>query len=511
MSTSSTSGAAEPPGRAEASGTGRQLPLPRWDNSWRVLTDGTVRGGSTVPPPRRVLLHIVVSALVVLMIVVVAGLSATRHAAEDEGLRDAAARTDLLAVNVVVPALEADLWSPRQWRRDEATNRLRRALILAAGSEEVASIKVWDPDGTILCSDDRSLIGRRYDLPASTRVDLSDPRSRSAVTDLARPEHANLRRWGRLLEVYRPVVGPENRTVLVETYSTYDSVEKRTNELWRGFAALTALSLVALLALLLPLIWRIVRRARSEREELLQRSVDASLDERRRIAGDLHDGVIQVLAAATVSMDDLACRARGHGAADVDDDLRTLATEVRGTVHEQRALLVDLYPPSLAEEGLRRALEHLAEPLRADGVDATVDIKDSAAAALDLPRQELAHRIVQEVLRNVAAHARASAAWVRLWQEHDRVLVEVSDNGVGFDPDRAIDPATGHIGTRVVIDLARDAGARLALRTAPGAGTAWLLEFDLTSPRTPRSAGHGGRRGWRGWRGWPAAQPGGLS
>ncbi|MGL5860235.1 MAG: sensor histidine kinase, partial [Phycicoccus sp.] len=413
--------------------------------------------------------------------------------------------TDLLAVNVVVPALEADLWSPRQWRRDRATNRLHRALILAAGSEEVASIKVWDPDGTILCSDDRSLIGRRYDLPADLQVDLGDPRGRSAVTDLTRPEHANLRRWDRLLEVYRPVVGPENRTVLVEAYSTYDSVEKRTDELWRGFAALITLSLVALLTLLLPLVWRIVRRARSEREELLQRSVDASLDERRRFAGDLHDGVIQVLAAATVSMDDLARRARSHGAADVGDDLRTLSTEVRGTVHEQRSLLVDLYPPSIAEEGLQRALEHLAEPLRADGVEVAVDVELSAGSALDLPRQELAHRIVHEALRNVAAHAQAAAARVQIWQEYDRVLVEVSDDGVGFDADRLVDPATGHIGTRVIVDLARDAGARLALRTAPGAGTTWLLEFHLSGARMPRSAGRDD------WRGAPAAQAGGLS
>ncbi|MGL5927584.1 MAG: sensor histidine kinase [Dermatophilaceae bacterium] len=506
MSTSSTSGPAESPGGADPSGLDSRLPLAQRDDTWRVLTDSAARAGLTVPPPRRVLLQIVVSALIVLVVVVVAGLSATRRAAEDEGLLDATSRTDLLAVNVVVPALEPDLWATQQWRRDKATNRLRRALILAAGSEEVVSIKVWDPDGTILCSDDRSLIGRRYELPANTRVDLDDPRARSAVTDLSRPEHANLRRWDRLLEVYRPVVGPENRTVLVETYSTYESVDERTDELWRGFAALITLSLVALLALLLPLVWRIVRRARSEREELLQRSVDASLDERRRIAGDLHDGVIQVLAAATVSMDDLEHRARGHGAADVGDDLRTLATEVRGTVHEQRSLLVDLYPPSLADEGLCRALEHLAETVRADGVDVTVDVEAAAGAALDLPRQELVHRIVHEALRNVAAHAQAATARVRLWQEDGRVLVEVSDDGVGFDADRVVDPATGHIGTRVIVDLARDAGARLALRTAPGAGTAWLLELDPSTARTPWWS-----LGWSSWRGTSTAQAGGLS
>ncbi|MGL5863378.1 MAG: hypothetical protein ACRCY9_19215, partial [Phycicoccus sp.] len=87
------------PDRDGRSDVDRRLSLSARDDSWRVLTDGATRADVGVPPPRRVLLQIVVSALVVLVVVVVAGLSATRRAAEDQGLRDATERTDLLAVN----------------------------------------------------------------------------------------------------------------------------------------------------------------------------------------------------------------------------------------------------------------------------------------------------------------------------------------------------------------------------------------------------------------------------
>jgi hypothetical protein len=113
------------------------------------------------------------------------------------------------------------------------------------------------------------------------------------VSNLDRPENKFERGRGKLLEVYRPVWTPAGQPLLFETYSPYQQVTQRAGQLWRGFAGITISGLLIMVALLLPILWRLLNRisgAQRQREVLLQRAVDASEEERRRIAGTLHDG-----------------------------------------------------------------------------------------------------------------------------------------------------------------------------------------------------------------------------
>ncbi|MGL5911282.1 MAG: sensor histidine kinase [Phycicoccus sp.] len=458
----------------------------RAGGTWRTLTDEpAVRVGEPLTT-WRLLVRVVVSALVVLAVVGTAGGWAIRQAAEREGLRETEVRADQITLDVVRPNLTRDLWSGDEKVRDVASERLRAVMVEVIDGGLVTSVKIWDPDGTVLAADDPSLVGRRFTQPAGLGLALEGDGIGSIVVDGDELEHSRLGDEP-LLEVFRVIEAPEGRTAFVEVHSPYDSVDRRTAELWRVFAGLAAASLVVLAAILLPLVWTILQRARREREALLQRSVDASLDERRRIAGDLHDGIVQTLAATTVSMDDLAGQADRHGADGLSRNLRLLATTMRTSLGSQRSLLLDLYPPVLGEDGLERALDDLVAPLRVAGTETDLDVDTAAVAALDGAGQELVRRIAQETLRNVVRHAQATTAGLRLRQIDDRVALEVWDDGVGFDPARLAAPASGHLGTRVIVDLAREAGAVLALRTAPGEGTTWRLDL--------RPAVHGGERG----------------
>jgi signal transduction histidine kinase len=300
------------------------------------------------------------------------------------------------------------------------------------------------------------------------------------VSDLQRPENRFERGRGKLLEVYRPVWTPSGQPLLFETYSPYLQVTQRTGQLWRGFAGITISSLLILVALLLPILWRLLNRlsrAQSQREVLLQRAVDASEQERRRIAGTLHDGPVQELAATSFTVAGAAERAAGSGQPELAEMLATAAGAVRASIRGLRSLLVDIYPPSLSTAGLVPALTDLTEVLAARSIATHLDLAEDAAARLAPDRQQLMFRIARECLRNAARHAGARNVGVRLFRQEHATVLEISDDGTGFDPAPVLgNPEDGHFGLRILTDVAASAGADLFLATAPGAGCRWRLE-----------------------------------
>jgi two-component system NarL family sensor kinase len=273
---------------------------------------------------------------------------------------------------------------------------------------------------------------------------------------------------------------PGNAPLLFETYSPYGAVTASTGRLWRGFTGLLVATLLLLLLLLLPVLWRVqdrIRRVQAERESLLRRAVDASEDERRRIAGTLHDGVVQELAAASFGLAGGIERAEREGSRGLADQLREAAGTVRVSIGGLRSLLVDIYPPSLASSGLVVALQDLAGPLRARAIDVRLDLPAAYPHQLDPDGERLVFRVAHECLANVAKHAVASRVDVRLYREDDDVVLDILDDGVGFATSALIAGAPGHLGVRVMTDLADEAGATLAVASAPEEGTWWQLRI----------------------------------
>ncbi|MGY1637434.1 sensor histidine kinase [Geodermatophilus sp. SYSU D00742] len=461
-----------------ATGTAASVAAPPPPAEWVPLVHGTP---SARPPRtssvRRVVGRFVVANLAAVVLLLGGGVWAGVEAAEDEALADARRTTDLLAAVLVEPHIQAGLLAgdPSTLQEFDAHTHERLAAV------GVVRVKIWTADGRIVYSDEPRLIGRTHPLDDDDQQALRDGVTRAEVSDLSRPENRFERSFGQLLEVYRQIDGPAGQPLLLETYSVYEEATSRQFEIWWEFAPISVAVVLTLLAVQLPLAHRMVTQLRAtqrERELLQARALDASTEERRRIAGSLHDGIVQDVSASALlvarAADELRAPAACARSQPVAEVLGQAAGALRESVGSLRSLLVEIHPPDLARSGLPMALADLADRLRPRGVDVRVHVADDldpppAAAALVL-------RTVQEGLRNVAKHSRARHVDVTVEQRPGRLLCEVTDDGVGFQAAPDPDGRGGRLGLRLLADLAAAEGASLSLRTAPGAGTGLRLE-----------------------------------
>jgi two-component system, NarL family, sensor kinase len=296
------------------------------------------------------------------------------------------------------------------------------------------------------------------------------------VSDLERPENRFERGGGRLVEVYMPLTGPTGEKVLLEAYHPASNIEANGHRIWRSLLPVLFALLAALAIAQLPLAWALARRVRAQerdRARLRRAGEDALESERRRIAAELHDGVVQDLAGVAYDLqataDHLGPSAH-NGNAELAVVLRRGAGVCRGSMRALRALLVDLYPSERREEGLDAAVEALARPLRERGVDVAVDLE--VEHRLASPTAELVYRAVQESLRNVERHAAARTARVALREEDSAVTLVVEDDGRGMTGDNLREQhAAGHMGLALLADGVAARGGSLSIESEPGTGT----------------------------------------
>lgn len=215
-----------------------------------------------------------------------------------------------------------------------------------------------------------------------------------------------------------------------------------------------------------------LRRLETERRRLLDRTVEATEDERRRIAAELHDGPIQHLAAIVFRLESLRTGlTRGEVPGDMAASVADTQDDLREEVVELRRLITQLRPPVLDHLGLEDALREHLESVRLDsGLDFTIQLglKDR----LDPDLETVAYRVSQEALTNVVKHAGARHVWVLLEERDDIVVLEIGDDGVGFHPERrSALGADGHVGLIAMRERVEGAGGTWALSSGPGEGT----------------------------------------
>jgi signal transduction histidine kinase len=449
-----------------------QVARPPW---LPVAADSSERSDERTLSSRRVFTQVIAAALAVLAAVALTGVAASRRLAEAEAVNDAAKTANLLADAVGQPAMSEALLTGDA-AAVAAMDKVVRQRVLGPS---IVRVKIWDPTGRILYSDAPSLIGQRFPLGAEERDVLAHPQTRADVSDLTAPENRLEKDRGKLLEVYRPIWTPSGKPVLFEIYAPYEEVTARTGQLWRGFAGVTLTSLLLLVVLLMPILWRLLnqlKRSQTHREALLQRAVEASTEERRRIAGALHDGVVQDLAGASFAVAGGAERALALGQPALAEELRLASGTVRASIGGLRTLLLDIYPPSLASAGLTAALTDLASTLRSRGTAVTLEV--APVAGLEATGERLIFRVARECLHNIAKHASARTVVVRLEQSERHTVMEITDDGIGFDAAALLaHPDEGHFGLRVLGDVVAEAGGELFLSSAPGAGTRWQLRI----------------------------------
>jgi signal transduction histidine kinase len=202
---------------------------------------------------------------------------------------------------------------------------------------------------------------------------------------------------------------------------------------------------------------------------LYERSRELSIvEERQRIARELHDAVTQKLFSLRLTADaaaTLAVRDPGRAAQELGT-VRRLAAEV---ADELRAIVVGLRPVDLAGDGLDVALRKQAELLdRVHG--AVVRFAGESIPRLGAAAEQAAYRIAQEALHNALRHGTPSTVEIRLSVSGGMVRLEVADDGKGFDP-TVSGGAGARLGLASMRDRARTTGGRLEVRSAPGGGT----------------------------------------
>lgn len=201
----------------------------------------------------------------------------------------------------------------------------------------------------------------------------------------------------------------------------------------------------------------------------------AVLEERERIGMDLHDGIIQSIYGVGLAIENI-----GHY---VDEDpskakdrLKHVTDSLNAVIRDLRAYILDLRPRQMEGENLINGLKRLAAEYRANTLtSATVNGAKARLDSLPQTHSMALFHICQESLANVAKHAAAKRVSVNVWTTDERVVMEIRDNGKGFDPDK-MSKSIGH-GLANMQTRVRAVGGEVDISSAPGEGTtilAWV-------------------------------------
>ena len=459
------------------------LPTPPEPPSSTACFDASERGTRESrragPPPTTfsAVGRFIAGSLVAIAVVVVGAFFALRPIAIEEAERHTREQVQILGGLVETAGLSDGLLR----ERPAALARLDNLVLSQILSESVMRVKVWSVDGRILYSDQPALIGERYDLGPEERRLFREGGADAELSQLSRPENRYERQEGKLLEAYTPIRTPtaprccsryitaSDRSARAET-ACCGRLPRRCWSAWWSCSSSRFPS---------PGPWPIAsQRGHRDRERLLANAVDASAQERPRIASDLHDGVVQDLAGVAFGLAPLAEDADRRGASREASALRKSIARLRQGIRGLRTLLVEIHPPKLETTGLEAALNDLLSPLEAEGVATEVNVEDDPPAGPGL--DPLIYRTANEAIRNVRAHSGATEVRVSVTRpEPGRVRLLVEDNGRGFsDSAREERAAEGHLGLSLLEGLVSETGGTLTVESDPGQGTT----VELTVP-----------------------------
>ena len=222
---------------------------------------------------------------------------------------------------------------------------------------------------------------------------------------------------------------------------------------------------------------RVEERTRGIEQRLVATAHDtAVLEERQRLARDLHDSVTQALYSVTLHAQGARRLLASGEVAIATDALRALQDTAQEALDEMRLLIFDLRPPILEQVGLVAALQARLNAVEGRANLQTKLIVDGVG---DLPAfvEQALYRIAQEALNNALKHAHAQRISVQLRQVQTRVVLEIIDDGVGFDPAAARE--NGGLGLRGIAERVAQLGGTLSLQSAPEVGTQLRVEVAL--------------------------------
>lgn len=419
------------------------------------------------------------------------------RAARDEAMSEARNTTQMLAQSVIGPEMPPELVHLRSENLqqyfgiiDSFDRQVRKRLI---ETDRPFLINIWSSDGRLIYSSKievllEDLDSLHLELDDEQRDILENGGVGSEIADPARPEDRAAAGTDGMMRIYTRFItakpGKEStpealsgakQPVLFEAYFPLTELSERQSEIFDSFRWITIGGLgllIVLTTLILVGLTRELRRAAAERERLLRTAMEASDAERRRIARDLHDSVVQDLAGTAFAVTAIARSpsTEPDSASTLDD----AGTALRSSLKSLRSLLAEIHPPDLTAVELPAALADLLAPAGAAGIQASVSVEGVEQATEH--QVALLWRVAQEAVRNAIRHSTASTLAVTVRGDGSRIVLEVVDDGVGFDP--MAPRATDHYGLRGLRSLVTESGGALEVRSAPGEGTIVHMELE---------------------------------
>lgn len=245
-------------------------------------------------------------------------------------------------------------------------------------------------------------------------------------------------------------------TMRAELASSVESIQRHNIELEQRVALRT----------------RQIRLSQRKVESLLKRIISSQEEERKRIARELHDQVLQDVSAFLINLD--LCKATGGAALDASriDDMRPIVLK---TIDDMHHIIQNLRPTTLDDLGLDAAIMWLVDRhLKDKGIVPFVTINHPEQTRFDPLIEITLFRIVQECVANIARHARAENVFIALRADGRSVAIDIEDDGEGFDPQELMqhaDEGMRGIGILGMKERAALLDGRLTVCSAPGQGT----------------------------------------
>ena len=390
----------------------------------------------------------------------------------------------------------------------EVHRALDRIFVDGTLRDKVLGFKLWAPDGRIVYSADHGQIGHRYPLEGL----LAEAFNGKVQSRIENPEQwaepdAPLRSGERQLEIYVPVRrDPGGRVVAVAEFDhSMESLDADITSAQRRGWALTAVCALAIYALMYGRVRQasntILNQQRTLRQHVQQ--LRAAVEDNRhmrerlseagaqttalneqflnRIAADLHDGPAQELAYALLRFDDLviACDGCLSGGGGGRRELGSINDALGKSLEELRAIAAGLGVPGVDDLTLAETAQRaLRDAERQSGCAAAADI-DSTLGAASLALKITIYRVIRESVGNACRYAGPAATQVRVQRCGEDVLVEIRDEGAGFDPAAAL--ASGRLGLLFMRERVRLAGGVFEINSAPGRGTTIRARIPLTA------------------------------
>lgn len=426
---------------------------------------------------RRALVRFTASAVLAVAVLSVATVFIADHIARERALEDAERQASNLANRLAAPMVDDAVRAGVPGAADPLDtvmdNRMRDGSVLR--------VKIWDREGRVIWDDRGDLAGQYFDMEPRLTELFGTRGTWAEVSQLDRAENVTEQSAQEMLEVYAGAVDADGEPVVVESYLTTRAMHEHASELTTAFVPLVLGTLLLFLLVVLPLAWSLARRverAQAERTVLVQHALEAADLERRRIAHDLHDGVIQDLSGVGYLIPTVRRELDSGGDLGRARAMLDRAGEVvQGDVVALRTMLTDLYPPDLDGPGLGHALRQL---VTLEATPAGLAVEVVLPPDLDLPADpaRLTYRVAREGVRNVVKHAGAGRLWLEVATGDGEVTVRVTDDGTG-PPQVAAGRRDGHLGLRLLADAVADAGGRLDLDSPTGGGTVLTARFPV--------------------------------